>query len=59
MSIKTTAINKANVAVTMQSGKIGNVRYVQRSGETYHLSIINYQLSSFCPDWVFKEILVS
>lgn len=34
-NFKTTAINNANVAVTNQSGRIGNVRYVQKGGLTY------------------------
>lgn len=35
MSKKTTAISPYNVAVTQQSGKIGNVRYYQKGGNTY------------------------
>jgi len=41
MAINTTAINKYNVAVTDQSGKVGNVRYVQKNGETYVRSAHN------------------
>lgn len=36
-----TAINRYNVAVTMQSGKVGNVRYVQKGGRTYVRSAYN------------------
>ena len=50
MSIKTTAINKANVAVTMQSGKVGNVRYVQRNGETYVRAAYNKSKASTVSD---------
>ena len=35
MALKTRAINKYNVAVNEQSGKVGNVRYFQKSGQTY------------------------
>ena len=33
--MKTRAISKYNVAVTDQSGKVGNVRYYQQGGQTY------------------------
>ena len=35
MALKTRAISKYNVAVNEQSGKVGNVRYFQKSGQTY------------------------
>ena len=39
--MKTKAISKYNVAVTVQSGKVGNVRYVQKGGHTYVRSAAN------------------
>ena len=35
MALKTRAISKYNVAVNEQSGKVGNVRYFQKGGQTY------------------------
>ena len=40
-TLNTTAIKNYNVAVTRQSGRVGNVRYVQRNGETYVRSAAN------------------
>ena len=58
MSIRTTAINKANVAVTMQSGKVGNVRYIQRNGETYVRAAYNKSKVSTVSDsavrWLWR-----
>ena len=39
--MKTKAISKYNVAVTVQSGKVGNVRYYQKGGQTYVRSANN------------------
>lgn len=41
-----TAINRYNVAVTMQSGKVGNVRYVQKGGRTYVRSAYNSSVNN-------------
>lgn len=35
------SFNKSNVAITQQSGKVGNVRFYQRGGETYVRSAHN------------------
>ena len=35
------SFNKSNVAITQQSGKVGNVRFYQRKGETYVRSAHN------------------
>ena len=35
------AINKHNSSVTYQSGRVGNVRYVEKGGETYTRSAFN------------------
>ena len=39
--MKTKAISKYNTAVTIQSGRVGNVRYVQKGGRTYVRSAAN------------------
>lgn len=45
-TINTTAIKKYNVAITEQSGRVGNVRYIQRSGETYVRAASNKNISN-------------
>ena len=44
--MKTKAISKYNVAVTVQSGKVGNVRYVQKGGQTYVRSAHNQSVNN-------------
>ena len=44
--MKTKAISKYNVAVTVQSGKVGNVRYVQKNGQTYVRSAHNQSVNN-------------
>lgn len=47
--MKSTAISEYNVAVTNQSGRVGNVRYVQKGGKTYVRSVANRTTASSNP----------
>lgn len=44
--MRTKAISKYNVAVTVQSGKVGNVRYVQKGGQTYVRAAHNQSINN-------------